>query len=206
MDKVKMLSIDAGLTSGVLNYQFRRQTEEGFNLDYSKSKSLGINLIHNSTEDEDQVFSYTVGIGGELKTFGLISNTNLLYNDSATFVSKENNFNYSKNKLTIAYLQAPVLLKVNKEIKNRFYQFSFGVIGGLKISSKYKRKYRIDDNKYSVKSNGHYNINPFKLDGTIRLGRNNIGAFFNYNLLSLFEKNKHEKLNTFAVGITYNGF
>lgn len=201
-----MLSIDAGLTSGVLNYQFRRQTEEGFNLDYSKSKSLGINLIHNSTEDEDQVFSYTVGIGGELKTFGLISNTNLLYNDSATFVSKENNFNYSKNKLTIAYLQAPVLLKVNKEIKNRFYQFSFGVIGGLKISSKYKRKYRIDDNKYSVKSNGHYNINPFKLDGTIRLGRNNIGAFFNYNLLSLFEKNKHEKLNTFAVGITYNGF
>lgn len=206
MDKVKMVSVDLGLTSGALTPHFSRVTNEGFNLNYSKSKSLGLNFMHNSAEDEDQFFSYSIGIGAELKTFGLISNSNLTYNDSATFVSTENNFSYTKNKLTIAYIQVPILLKINKEIQDRYYQLSFGLIGGLKVLNKYKRKHKVGSDSYSVKNNGHYNLNPFKLDGTVRLGRGNVGAFFNYNFLSLFEKNKHEKLNTFAIGITYNGF
>lgn len=206
-DKISFVNLDLGLVTGLLTKDFSRITNDGFNIDYAKSKQLALNYLYNSAKDEDQTISYSIGLGMDFKTYALQNNVNLMYNDSITYVEKENVLNYSKNKFCVGYVQMPIYLKFNKEFgKREYYHLSFGAIPGIKLFSKYQQKYSADNKSYKVKSKGGFNLNPFKLDGTIRIGRNNIGAFFNYNFLALFDKNKHEKLMPFSIGITYRGF
>ena len=98
------------------------------------------------------------------------------------------------------------LTKINKEIADHYYQLSFGMIGGVRLFNTYKQKYTIGEDVYKVKRKGDFNLTPFKLEPTIRFGRENIGVFLNYDLLTLFEKGRHESLHPFTIGITYAGF
>lgn len=206
MAHVSRISGDLGLINGVFNSSFSRNVTEGFDINYTRSKSASLNYIFNSTQRRNQVFSYSIGAGIEMSQYHLKSNSNLIFNDTSTFLVKEASFEYSKNVLTNVYLKFPVMLKLNKEINDNYYQFSVGAIAGLKIFNSYKQKYSFENDDFEVKRNGDFNLNPFKLEPTLRLGRNNLGIYINYNLLPLFEKSTHELLYPFSVGFTYNGF
>lgn len=206
MTQVNRISAEIGLINGVLNSSFSRNPDEGFNLNYSLSKSYALNYLFNSTQRRGQVFSYSIGAGFETSQYHLRSNSNLIYNDSSTYLIDETDISFSKNAVTIGYLKFPILLKLNKETNRTSYQLSFGVIAGLKIFNTYKQKYSLQDDDFKVKRNGDFNLQPFKLESTLRFGRNNLGVFLNYNLLPLFEKGTHEQLHPFSVGLTYNGF
>ncbi len=205
MNSISMVSTDIGAVSGVLTNDFSR-FPSSFKLDPSKSKSFSLNFMKNTAEDKDQLLSYTLGLGAELRYYHLLNNSNLTFNDDVTTISEEIDNSYTKNRLKLIYIQTPILIRFNKEIKYRYYQLSTGIIPGLKLYGKYKQKYRVDNQIYKVKTSGHFNLNPFKLDATIRIGRGKIGAFFNYSLLTLFEKDKHEQLMPYSVGFTVNGF
>jgi len=205
-EQLSRISGDIGLINGVLNSSFSRETSEGFTLNYARSKSASVYYIFNSAEDRDQVVSYSIGAGFELSQYHLKANSNLLFNDTSTYFQPESTFDYSKNVISAGYLKFPVMLKINKELKDDFYQLSFGIIGGLKVFNTFKQKYTVDNGVYKVRRKGDLNLNPFKLESTFRVGRNNLGLFMNYDFLPLFEKTAHEHLFPFSIGITYNGF
>jgi len=64
--------------------------------------------------------------------------------------------------------------------------FNFGLIGGVHFATKTFRKYEVNGGVNKDKIKGKYNVNPFKVMATARVGYKNVGLFVNYNLLPLF--------------------
>ena len=103
-----------------------------------------------------------------------------------------------KSKLGVLYLQAPLMIEVRP---TRKFFFAIGVTGGIRIDSWNKIKF--EDLK--VKTHKDYYINRFKLDASLRAGRNNgLGFFANYNLLPFFVKGKAQDAHCLSLGFSIN--
>ncbi|WP_165779202.1 hypothetical protein [Brumimicrobium salinarum] len=51
---------------------------------------------------------------------------------------------------------------------------------------------------------GHYHLNPFQVDGSVRIGRRNFSVYANYGLNGLFESNKGPDYTTFSMGLSWS--
>jgi len=101
---------------------------------------------------------------------------------------------FSKNQLRINTFNIPILFQINtsKNEDNNFH-ISFGAIGGVRIGSNVKYKYDLatgGDTKNKEK--GNFNLNPFQVLGTVRMGYKDFGLFANYDILSLYKTGKSE--------------
>lgn len=53
-------------------------------------------------------------------------------------------------------------------------------------------------------SKGHYHLNPFLFDASVRFGVGSFTAFANYNLNGLFESGKGPEYFPFSAGLSLN--
>ena len=111
---------------------------------------------------------------------------------------------YTKNKLKATYLTVPLLFEFNSNADaDKSFYVAAGVVGGVKIASRYKRAY--DDGKSIVSvQKGQFGLQTFRLDGTVRLGYGNWGAFASYGLLPLFYTTLNPEANPLIFGLTLN--
>ncbi|MBS9767990.1 MAG: hypothetical protein KGV44_10695 [Flavobacteriaceae bacterium] len=112
-----------------------------------------------------------------------------------------------KSKLNVCYATLPVLLEFQFPQQNadRFY-VSFGVEGGLRLTSHTKIKYKENGGWKKSKNHNNFNLNNWKLDAQFRMGYRGVNLFFNYGLVNLFKDNKAPELTPFTVGLSVVSF
>ena len=92
----------------------------------------------------------------------------------------------NNTKHGVLFLQGPLMLEV-RPTRNMY--IDAGVTGGLRIAQ--WNRVKLEDGTQTKRYYGS-NINPFKLDASLRVGSENIGFFANYALLPLFTMSNAE--------------
>lgn len=177
--------------------------------DPSQSFVYNFNIAEKRIKIYKDYVGIVTGLGFTNSRYGFKDNTMRLGfdNDSTFGYSDTTLFNgFTKNQLRVNTFRVPVLLQFNtgKNDDNNFH-IAAGVIGGLRIGSNVKYKYDLaggGDTKNKEK--GRYNLNPFQLIGTVRVGYNDFGLFANYNVLSLYESGKSEIAYPFSFGASFH--
>lgn len=144
------------------------------------------------------------GFGLEHSRYGFKNNYILQSSADSTWGVIDSTRSYSKNQFRTWNFNIPLLLEFNtsKENSKNVY-FDFGVIGGVNFATKTYKKYDIIGGEQKEKHKEKYNINPFTLDATARVGYKSMGLFVNYSLLPLFETNKSELAYPLTFGIRF---
>lgn len=112
---------------------------------------------------------------------------------------------FTKNQLRVNYFNIPVLFNINtSKFEDKNFHIAFGAIGGIRINSKVKYVYDVFGGENDHKEKGRYNINPFQVCATARIGYRDFGLFANYNVMTLFEKGKSETAYPLTFGATFH--
>ena len=109
--------------------------------------------------------------------------------------------NIMKSKMNIAYVTAPLLLEFQIPAGKKRIHISGGVIGGVKMWSNTKLKYKISGEKSKEKARGDYNLSPLRWGLTARVGYRMINFYANYYMTPLFKENRGPELYPFSVGL-----
>ena len=185
---------------------------EWLDLDYSRSMSWSFNLIDAKIRlVKDYVGVYT-GLGLTYNSYGLKENVRLMANNDSTYAniiptdradSLGGYIPFTKNKLRASYLRIPLMLEFNTSLDpERTFHVSAGVIGGWNMGTINKVKYEEDGNDVKNRSKGDYNLTPFILDASVRVGYRNFTLFANYGLTPLFEDGKGPEVYPLTVGLS----
>jgi hypothetical protein len=115
--------------------------------------------------------------------------------------------NYHKNKLRTTSLQVPLMLEFNtrNDTKKNFH-LAFGIIGGYVTSTITKQKWENDLGKFTNRRKEDFQITPWTMDFSARLGYRKTALFFAYGLTPLFEKNKGLPVYPLTFGIQLTQF
>ena len=170
-------------------------------LNQNKSFETGINFLE-----------YNIGLKSDKNNIGLVTGLGITYNDyrfsnAYTIVNNGgfvepvalNEHNLSKSKLSATYLSIPLLLEFQspEHGHNKPFYFSAGLIGGIKLGS--HTKVKMDGDK--SKSHGDFNINPFRIGATARMGYRGINVFGTTYFSPLFRNGRGPELFPFTIGI-----
>jgi len=105
--------------------------------------------------------------------------------------------NYDDSKLTVAYLNAPLMYYYQR---SRGLRFGFGGYAGYKLDEYSKVS---QDNKTIRAGEGDFNINNVQLGLRGQVGWGGIDVFCNYNLTTLFKADRGPSLTPIAFGISF---
>jgi len=145
---------------------------------------------------------FVTGLGFSFNSFALKNKTTLNADSSYTTFSYNPSAEYRKNKLRESFVTVPLLLELNTSRRDsRNFHIAFGVIGGLKLGSSTKQIFTVNTHTFETKRKDDYNLFPFKLDATVRVGYGAFTMFATYSLTPLFEYGKGPELYPFTVGI-----
>lgn len=179
------------------------QSQRFMELDYTRSPNFTLNLPGKRFAIGGNRFGITTGIGFEFNRYGLKRNVSLGYNSDSTFHNLDTAVQYDKNFLKATFIHAPLLLEYNTSLDpDKGLYVGLGVIGGYRIGSKTKQKYLQNGKKQTDKSKGDYNLNPFKLSFTARLGYGRFTVFANYSMTELFDPGRGPELYPFSAGLS----
>lgn len=103
-----------------------------------------------------------------------------------------------RSKLCVLYIQVPLMIEMRPFPK---YFITVGVTGGIRIDAWNK----VNFENYKIVTEEDFFINRFKLDASLRIGRNNsLGVYANYNLLPFFVKSKVQNAHCLSFGLSLN--
>lgn len=174
--------------------------------DIARSQVWNINFLEHKFRIVKEYVGLTTGLGLNFTQIGFDNNFVISDIGDSLVAVQDTMISYKKNKLRATYLTVPLLLEfnTNKDNDKGFY-LAAGVIGGYRIGSSYKRVYEVNGDKRKDKQKGGYNLNPFKLDLTARLGYGDFGAFVTYSLVPVFESGATvNKAYPLTAGLTLN--
>ncbi|MBL1281475.1 MAG: outer membrane beta-barrel protein [Fluviicola sp.] len=176
-----------------------------WNNDPARSQVWNLNLFEHKFNIAKEYFGITTGLGFSFTSVALKNNYILVDTPDSLYAFMDTVNNYSKNKLKAAYLTIPLLLEFNTNIdSDKSFYLAAGVVGGIRLTSKTKRKGEVDGEKFTIKNKGTYSLNPFKLDATVRLGYSDFGVFASYSLLPLFDVGKTAEAYPLTFGLSVN--
>ena len=145
------------------------------------------------------------GFGLDYRSFSFYENITLSEGENdiltAEYIDKAEK-KFTRNKLTSTYLSVPLFLEYSSSGKSGFH-FELGLIGGLRLWSKYKQKYDEGSKSNKNKVRDDFYQNPFQCAVTARIGLRNISLYANYNLLPLFRAEQGPELYAVNLGVTY---
>jgi hypothetical protein len=174
-------------------------------LDYSRSLSWRINLFEEKIRLYKDYVGIIIGAGLTYNSYGIKNNVDITNRDSsATYgiVLDDSIRDYSKNKFRASYIHVPLMLEFNTSSDNdKSFHIAAGVIGGWKMGSITKQKWEDQNDKFQARRKSDFNLTPFTLDATARIGYKNFTVFASYGLTPLFQKNKGPEVYPVTVGI-----
>ncbi len=173
--------------------------------DPARSQVWNINFMEHKFNFGTPYVGLTTGLGFSFTSVALENNYLINSNADTTFAVMDTVNTYSKNKLKASYLTVPLLLEFNTNAdSDKAFYLATGLVGGVRMTSKLKRKGEFDGKEFEQKEKGTYGLNPFKLDATARMGYGSWGVFANYSLLPLFEKGKTVEAYPLTFGLSLN--
>lgn len=204
----------AGIELGVNGYLNRDfgidPGEEFLDLKYQKSMNVNINFFEQNINLIHNHFGLVTGLG--------FSWNNYRFRDDVVLTMEDNELNwkgndpypgadYKKSKLTATYLNVPLMLEyqTNSKSKTNSFHLSAGAIGGLRIGTHTKNVYQLDGYQ-KVKERDDFYLNPFKVDGVVKIGWGIVNLYATMSLNPLFKTNKAPELYPFSVGLCLDQF
>lgn len=176
-----------------------------WNNDAARSQVWNLNILEHKFNFGTPYVGLTTGLGFSWTSVSFKNNYLIQANADSTFAVVDSVHQYSKNKLKASYLTVPLMLEFNTSAnEDRSFYLAAGVVGGVRLTSKTKRKGEIDGKEFKEKVKGRYNLNPFKLDAAVRLGFGDWGVFANYSLLPLFEQGTTVEVYPLTFGLSLN--
>lgn len=173
-------------------------------LNYGKSFMMNLNFAEFNAKLIGEKLLFTTGLGFRFNRYAFKNTTTTLsYNDTQVFPIVDSIKSFDKNYLNTSYLSAPLYLTLvpGKDAAKSFH-ISVGAVVNYRIGSRIKQKYMLNDQKLKDVSRGHYHLNPFLVDASVRFGVGDFTAFANYSLTAMFEKNKGPQYYPFSAGIS----
>jgi Outer membrane protein beta-barrel domain len=177
--------------------------DEWIELDHGKSLSWRFNFVEQKIRIAKDYAGIITGVSLVYNSYTFDRNVALYSNPDSTFAVLDTVAQYSKNKLRATYLQVPLLLEFNTSgDPDKTFHLAAGIVGGVRIGSKYKQKFESDGKNYRAKVSDDYNLSPLTLDATARIGYRNLTLFATYGLTSLFKDDKGPEVYPVTVGLS----
>jgi hypothetical protein len=202
--------IEIGMNTFIDN-QFNTTLPAGYDfleLNTPKSITVQINLIEQNVPIIKNQFGLVTGLGLWVNNYRFANNVVLGTDSLGLFGFADTSQNYIKSKLTASYLVLPLIFEYQVRNKNgkEIFHVAAGGYGAVKLGSKTKMVYLHDNTKIKNKEHDDFDMNPFKYGLTARIGWRKLNFFGNYNLSTLWQKNKGPVVYPFEVGITLVGW
>lgn len=201
--------IDIGVNGYLYGDEFEFDAPEGqehLEVNYSGSRSIAFNIGEwKARLISDNVGIYT-GLGVQFNNYKFQNDLTIAMDGDSLIAFENPNIELRKNKLKLAYLTVPLMLEFNtSRYSERSFHLSAGVVGGMRIGSKYKQKYKVKEigEVEKAKLKGDYNVAPFKLDAMARVGFGWFSLFGSYSITELFQNDQNPELHPFTAGISF---
>ncbi len=213
-DKFKIYWAGIGLgLNGYLNANNETKIPAGYNfleLNYPKSINVSLNFFEQKIPLWKKHINIVTGMGADISNYRF-ENKNYILQSSSNFTSAvyDSIVSFKKNKLSVIYLNVPLLLQFDTNPfskNNKTVHLSAGVVGGLRLWSHTKQEYEIGGTTFKPKTHDDFNLNPFRYSAMARIGYGNLDLYASYALNTMFKKNEGPQLYPFTVGITLIGF
>lgn len=181
-----------------------------YELNYTKSYNVNINFLQYNLGLISDKIGLVTGMGFEFNDYKFDRKITIIEDDAEGITRFDDQtyagYNVQKTKLSTTYLTVPLILEFQVPVYryHRLY-LGGGVIGGVNIGAHTKVVYE-DGGKQKDKVKDDFNLSPFRYAATVRVGYRSLRLFANYNLVSLFEKNKGPELYPFSIGLVLIDF
>ncbi|MDZ4666804.1 MAG: head GIN domain-containing protein [bacterium] len=164
----------------------------------------GLNLLEGDLQIVKNKLAITTGLGMEFQNFSF--NSNQILTPNVNVISADSGLvTLTKNKLYNYNLNVPLLIKFaprGKKDRDNFH-FAVGVIGSFKAYSHLRIETGANGYEQESKIKDDFNINPFRLTATARIGYGWFRAFANYSLTPYFNtQNNNPDIRVFSAGLT----
>lgn len=197
--------IDLGINTLLNSNQGTAFNNQFLEIDPAQSFNLSLNIMEKRIRFGTDHVGLVTGLGFNFSRYGFKNDYVLRTSADSTWAVTDTVNNYTKNQLRTTYLNVPLLLHFNtSKSASKNFHVSAGVIGGVRLSSKTFKKYDVFGGEQKDKIKGRYNLNPFQLNATARLGYKDFGLFANYSLLPLFETGLAEQAFPLTAGLTFS--
>lgn len=177
---------------------------EKLDLTYEKSINVQLNIFEQNFNLIRERFGLVTGLGFEWNNYRF-DNDVVLDGGASDFAFKpeDPNKNYEKSKLVVSYLTLPLLFEFQTNSDNDISSFHIaaGAAGGLRIGSHSKNIIDGDKNKQRT----DFHMNPFKLEGMVRIGWGKLNLYTAYDAVPLFKDDKGPELYPFNAGVQILG-
>lgn len=206
----------AGFGLGVNGYMNKDYTtnmtsaNKYLELNYAKSMSVSLNFLEKNFSLVQNHINLVTGLGLEYNNYRFDNDYTLWSDSSKIGATLDPAKSFSKNKLVVMYLQAPLLLQfdtrpLNKK-GNKTLHMSLGAVGSWRVGSHLKQT--LDSRKLdkTSKERDDFNLAAFRYSPMVRVGYGNIDIWASYTMNNMFKANQGPELNQFNVGITLAGF
>jgi hypothetical protein len=174
-------------------------------LDYAKSFMFNLNLLEFNTRiGGTEKFRFYTGLGFRFNRYAFKStNSSLSFNDTTILNTTDSLKSFDKNFLNTSYISVPLFLSfMPGKDPDKSFHISVGAIVNYRIGSRLKQKYVSKDQKRKDIEKGHYHLNPFLIDASVRIGVGDFNIFANYGLNGLFESSKGPNYIPFSAGLS----
>ena len=195
-----------------LMFQF---TYEGWNNKPDSIKTTGIGRGFNAYLCYDfpiqkSHFSFAAGVGvGSTNIY--LDNQQINLTDTGTRGSQvrfgSETTDYSKYKITVAYLEAPFELRYfsNRANRNKGFKAAIGLRAGLLVGAHTKDVRTVDGTKVVDKVNTRRYMDKYRFSTTVRIGYGNFSLFGSYNLNPLFAEGSGPDIVPYSIGLCITG-
>jgi hypothetical protein len=210
----RMKSVYAGFEMGVngftnpsMDMNFK-DPYKFMNTRLGNSWFFGLNLFEVNGHIVKNKLALTTGLGMQWSNYRFDGDTYLTPNiDSLGGTASP--VALKSNKLYTFDLNAPFLIKFAPGTKNKSkggFHIAAGVIVRYVTTMRVTTESTANGYKQRTKFDDDFNINPFRVDATVRFGYDKVKLFVNYGLTPYFNSSKAPDIRTFAAGITVIGF
>jgi hypothetical protein len=174
---------------------------------YNRSVAVNLNLWQQNLVMARNSVALVTGVGFGWNNY-YFNNDILLQQGSEEVEYETADQSFKRNKLTVSYLNVPLLLEVQSRVNYgpSAFHLSAGINVGLRLMSHTKQVYFIDGEKQKDKDFQDFHLSPFRYDATARLGWGRINLFASYALNSMFKEGKGPELTPFTLGIRLVSF
>ena len=194
----------------IVEEQDTTQMNNFLDLNYGKSLYFSLNLLEKNIKLYKNYANLVTGLGFEWNHYNFKKNITL--DPDAAYISASNtsvapdSIKFTKNRLNVAYIKAPLLLELNTNNENssKSFHIAAGIEFAYKLGSKTKQSFEMNGYEFDVKRKSEYHLADFKYYSVVRVGYGDyFTVFANYGLSELFEKNKGPQVFPLTAGISF---
>jgi hypothetical protein len=152
---------------------------------------------------------FATGIGFDWNSFSLADNSDLLVDNQNNLTSvlvPTDVKKYNKNKFNMTYMTVPLLFEYQIPTSKKTFFINFGGTGSVRLWSKQKQKYEQDGSTQKDKNYDSFELSPFRLGATARIGYGPISIYADYSFTPLIKSGHGPELYPFTIGLTLINF